>query len=83
MLIYEEWNGHTWMMLSSSRASRASIFFTSRSMCRAWFLEAVDCSLRFKDIIAAFCEAAVADSCWAVCVSVRRVSSSLENVVNC
>lgn len=67
----------TCMMVSNSRASRASIFLTSKSMCRAWFLDAADWSLRLRDIMFAVWEAAVADSCCAVCVSVRRLSSSL------
>lgn len=50
------------MIVKSSFDSLASSFLISRSMLRAWFLAAEDCSFMFKDIIAAACEAAVADS---------------------
>jgi len=68
----------TWTMPSSSLVSLASSFLISSSMVLAWLLEADDCNLRFSDIMAAVCEAAVADSCRAVCVCARSVSSSLE-----
>lgn len=32
-------------------------------MWRAWFLEALDCSFKLSDIIAAVCDAAETDSC--------------------
>ena len=68
---------HTCTILSNSLHSLASILRISSSILLAKLLEAEDCSFRFRDIIAAVCDAAVADSVCAVCVSVLNVSSSL------
>ena len=67
-------------MPNSSILSLASSFVNSKSMVLAWFLDAVDCSLRLRDMIAAVCDAAVADSLCAVCVCARKASSSLHIV---
>ena len=65
------------MIVKSSLTSRASIVLTSSSICLAWFLEAVDWSLRLRESIAAVWVAADADFSLAFCVSALRVSSSL------
>ena len=52
----------TWTMLNSSFDSLASKDLSSRSMFRARFFMADDCSLRLRDIIAAVWDAAEADS---------------------
>lgn len=65
------------MIVKSSLTSRASIVLTSSSICLAWFLEAVDWSLRLRDSIAAVWVAADADFSLAFCVSALRESSSL------
>lgn len=61
----------------SSPLSRASSFLISSSTALAWFFAAEDWSFKFSDIIVAVWCAAVADSCCAVWVAARNVSSSL------
>ena len=56
----------TCMIPSNSLLSLASSLRISSSMVFAWFLAADDWSFRLRDIIAAVCDAAVADSCCAV-----------------